>query len=95
MFSELIVRAATQLDKDLPFVVYRRPSETVVHSVFQMDTHLHFVDDFSESGFVFAPFDSNKKAVLLPAHEVMSKTFVNKKKPVLKEVLAAVERCAM
>ena len=88
MFSELIVRAATQLDKDLPFVVYRRPSETVVHSVFQMDTHLHFVDDFSESGFVFAPFDSNKKAVLLPAHEVMSKTFVNKKKPGLKEVIA-------
>ena len=78
MFSELITRAVAQLDNELPFVVYRKPKKTIVHSVFQKDAQLHLVDDFSESGFVFAPFDSDNQAILLPAHEVLSEAFIKK-----------------
>lgn len=81
MFSELISRAMAQLDSELPFVVYRKPNESLVHSIFQKDAELHLVDDFSETGFVFAPFDSDGKPVLLLAHEVWSETFISTKSP--------------
>lgn len=75
-----------QLDNELPFVVYRKPNESLVHAIFQKDAELHLVDDFSETGFVFAPFDSNSKPVLLPAHEVCSETFVDGKGSILNRI---------
>ena len=50
-----------------PFVAYRNPNEQKVVSLFQESDELIFVKDFKEKGFVFAPFDSSKEAVLLNA----------------------------
>ncbi len=65
MFLELMERVAGQLAGNLPFVVYRKPKEKVVHALLQQDKKLHEVSDFTESGFVLAPFNSDRPAVLL------------------------------
>jgi isochorismate synthase len=52
--------------KDIPFVVYRKPNATVISGFFMNDDSLVYTDSFSETGFVFAPFDSEHKAILFP-----------------------------
>ncbi len=49
-----------------PFVAYRKPKERLVKCLCQQDSELYHIEDFTESGFVFAPFDSNKKSILFP-----------------------------
>ncbi len=50
----------------LPFVAYRKPKETILNTLLQKDATLHSVTDFTECGFVLAPFDSHEKSVLIP-----------------------------
>lgn len=50
----------------LPFVAYRKPEAKKVHAVLQQKPELFTTEDFSESGFVFAPFDTSGKAILFP-----------------------------
>ncbi len=69
MFFELIDRATEQLAKNLPFVLYRKPNANSVHGIFQNDAQLHYVNDFTETGFVFAPFDTNNPIILLQVNE--------------------------
>ncbi len=45
----------------LPFVVYCKPNSDVMIGVFQHDTALHLISDFTESGFVFVSFDGEEK----------------------------------
>lgn len=47
-----------QLSKELPFVVYRKPQAAITTAIFQDDNALNTIKDFSETGFVFAPFDT-------------------------------------
>ena len=56
----------TQYANQLPFVVYSRPINALIKCWLQEDDTLHKTDTFSESGFVFAPFDINNKSILLP-----------------------------
>lgn len=65
-FKELISKAHFQKDKGLPFVIYQKPNEKKVKSIFSSNSDLIYTDDFSESGFTFAPFDLSKKAILFP-----------------------------
>jgi isochorismate synthase len=52
--------------KKTPFVAYRKFNEAVISGFFMDNDSLFFVDDFSEKGFVFAPFDNQQKAILFP-----------------------------
>jgi isochorismate synthase len=52
--------------KEIPFVVYRKPNTAVISGFFMNDDSLRYTNSFSESGFVFAPFDSEQKAILFP-----------------------------
>lgn len=54
-----------QLNAQLPFVVYRKPKEEEVNAIFQNDSGLNRVTDFSKSGFVFASFDTENAPILL------------------------------
>ena len=56
----------TQFANQLPFVVYSRPINALIKGWLQEDDTLHTTDTFSESGFVFAPFDIHNKSILLP-----------------------------
>ena len=60
-------RIASQYKLQKPFVVYRKPSENVISGYFQKTKEVFFVDDFTETGFVFSPFDNQEKAILIPA----------------------------
>jgi len=62
----------------LPFVAYRKPNNVEVKALLQKDNTIHFINDFSEHGFVFAPFDNKEKAIVMPlnASEAITTDFV-------------------
>ncbi|WP_299216705.1 chorismate-binding protein [uncultured Aquimarina sp.] len=64
--SALYLKIQSQLDHQLPFVVYRKSGEKKINSFLQNDNHLYDVNAYDTSGFVFAPFDSEDKAILIP-----------------------------
>ncbi|WP_103068439.1 isochorismate synthase [Aquimarina sediminis] len=55
-----------QLDKELPFVIYRKADSDALQTFLQNDSHLYEVGDYSISGFVFAPFDNTNESVIFP-----------------------------
>jgi isochorismate synthase len=55
-----------QFDDALPFVAYRKPESNHLHSFYQEDDIVHEIKDFTESGFVFAPFDDAQKTNIIP-----------------------------
>ena len=59
----------TQLAKELPFVVYKKPKSHKVQVIFQKSDCLHFLDNYEEVGFVFAPFQSENSSILLKMDE--------------------------
>jgi isochorismate synthase len=56
----------THFNKNLPFVAFKYPNKTEIKSYLQKDDTLDITSDFTETGFVFAPFDSNETAVIFP-----------------------------
>lgn len=50
----------------LPFVVYSRPINSIVKCWLQEDDTTHYTENFTESGFVFSPFNLDDKSILLP-----------------------------
>lgn len=52
--------------KELPFVCFRKPNERTVKGVFGKDDELHYTKDYTEKGFVFAPFDSQHASLIFP-----------------------------
>ena len=56
-----------QFKEELPFVVYRKPNALTIKAMLQNDDALFKIKDFSKSGFVFAPFDDNEDAILVPS----------------------------
>lgn len=50
----------------MPFVAYSKPNSSEISGLFLEDDTLYFTNDFTESGFIFSPFDSEEKSVLLP-----------------------------
>lgn len=66
ILDQFFEQIANQLGAKLPFVAYRKPNTSTIKGMFQEDDALYTIVDFSESGFVFAPFDSREKAFLIP-----------------------------
>jgi isochorismate synthase len=69
MSDELLARAKTHLEKELPFVLYSKPREFILNAIFQVDDTIHKVTDYTEQGFVFAPFLNDEKPILLKSKE--------------------------
>ena len=63
-FKELLHKVHEAKNLNLPFVIYRMPEVKVVQAIVQKDDRLDYADDFSESGFIMAPFDIERKVVL-------------------------------
>ncbi|MDO7172606.1 chorismate-binding protein [Mariniflexile sp. AS56] len=64
--EDFFTRIENQYHNQLPFTVYRKPRESKLNALLQSTNQLHIVNDFTEKGFVFAPFDDVDKAVLIP-----------------------------
>lgn len=52
--------------QNLPFVIYHKPKSDELKAILQNDATVYSTSDFTESGFVLAPFDSNETAILVP-----------------------------
>lgn len=49
----------------LPFVSYRKPNSTKIQALFQNDATLNTINEYSKSGFVFAPFNDNDSTIFI------------------------------
>jgi isochorismate synthase len=58
-----------QFNNKLPFVAYRKPKTQIIKAILQEKDELIKIKDFTESGFVFAPFDDKAEAVLIPLNK--------------------------
>lgn len=65
-FDQFFEQIKKQYDDQLPFVVYKKPNTSELKCMLQDTGDLHTSIDFTESGFVFAPFDSREEAYLIP-----------------------------
>lgn len=71
-------RLDQQFQKELPFVVYRKPNQNILQGILQESGDLIITKDFSETGFVFSPFDSNNETILIPkgsSEQIYCETF--------------------
>ncbi len=57
-------KITTSYHLKLPFAVYRKPNSNCISGFFMNDDDLVYTTDFYESGFVFAPFNADEKAIL-------------------------------
>ena len=60
----LLEKAKQQFESNLPFVLYKKPNIDSIRAVFQKNDSLNLVHDFTEKGFVFAPFDGNQIIII-------------------------------
>jgi isochorismate synthase len=51
---------------NLPFVVYRKPNESLVSAMVQNNNELFELKNFNETGFVFAPFSKLETKIVFP-----------------------------
>jgi isochorismate synthase len=65
---DFFIKVKQQMALNLPFVIYSKPNKKKLIGLFQKNDHLYFVEDFTETGFVFAPFEGNQK-ILIPKSE--------------------------
>nr|WP_315147236.1 chorismate-binding protein [uncultured Flavobacterium sp.] len=61
-------KAKSQLAKNLPFVLYKKPTDHKIAGLFQKCDTVFSVTNFTEKGFVFASFNG-KKTYLIPENE--------------------------
>jgi len=71
-FFKIMIHA---IESELPFVVYRKPNANSVQGIFQKTDRLYHTENYQESGFVFAPFDSKDPSILFPASESSSYSY--------------------
>ncbi|MBA3985347.1 MAG: isochorismate synthase [Flavobacteriales bacterium] len=64
--DDLFNEALQQYDNELPFAIYRKPGKEDLNLVKQKDKELNISSNFSESGFIFSPFDDELNSVIFP-----------------------------
>ncbi len=57
---------AASLQAGSPFVAYKKPNSNRIKSFFQRDNEIFFSNNFSESGFIFTPFNKKSSSILIP-----------------------------
>ena len=66
---DIFLKIEKSLNNKLPFVVYRTPNTDILKGWFQKNNELFTSDNYTESGFIFAPFDDKNDAILLPENQ--------------------------
>jgi isochorismate synthase len=67
MFEQIKNIIQSAIINNQAFVVYRMPQDETVIIQIQNDNNVSYTSDFKENGFVFSPFDLNKKTIILRA----------------------------
>jgi isochorismate synthase len=63
--TDFFNKVKQHFQKNLPFVIYKKPNSELINGLFQNDGKLIFSQDLTETGFIFSSFDANKK-ILIP-----------------------------
>lgn len=66
-------RTKVQFSQRLPFVIYSKPGQNRLNAYFQKNAKIYLAEHFTETGFVFAPFNGTKY-ILIPENESEIKT---------------------
>ncbi len=61
--ADLIIKASTAFHQKKAFVLYRKPNENIVHGQFQHFNEVLNYTDFTQSGFLLAPFEKSEPSV--------------------------------
>lgn len=67
---DFFIKVKQQMALNLPFVIYSKPNKNKLVGLFQKNDHLYFVEDFTETGFVFAPFEGDQMILIPKAQSV-------------------------
>lgn len=65
----MLERAVAQRSQNLPFVLFSKPGDTEVRGIFQKGNALYRSTNFTEEGFVMAPFHKDRPAIYIPNDE--------------------------
>lgn len=57
--TDLFLKIHSQLQTKFPFAVFSKPGSDTVTGIFQNSSEAYFLTDFSQPGFVFAPFNGD------------------------------------
>ncbi|RWW92228.1 isochorismate synthase [Flavobacterium cerinum] len=57
--TDLFLKIHSQLQSKYPFAVFSKPGSDMVTGIFQNSSEAYFLTDFSQPGFVFAPFNGD------------------------------------
>lgn len=71
---ELFNRVEEHYERNLPFVVYRKPGDTTCRALLQKDGILERVNDFRETGFVMAPFTEGLPVIRIRPDEYLEES---------------------
>lgn len=66
--TDLFIKVKIHQQQQLPFVLFCKPNSDKVIGLFQKNNQLHFLENFDEKGFVFAPFDG-EEMIIIPQNQ--------------------------
>lgn len=66
--TDFFIKVKQHFKLNLPFVIYSKPNLNTISGIFQKNNQLYFTENFTEKGFVIAPFDG-KHVILIPERE--------------------------
>ena len=75
MLRSLLDKIEQLLQSKTPFVAYRKPSDETIYLMAQQDDALYYLNNYSQKGFVFAPFDDQEKTILFPLDKCKLSSF--------------------
>ena len=70
MSTTLIERIRAHHGNRDPFVIYRKPGESAVRLILQKNRDLHYLENYSQSGFIMAPFKLESRPVLIHPDQI-------------------------
>jgi isochorismate synthase len=70
-------RIAQLLEVNQPFVIYRKPNKNTIYFIFQTDDLTYKALNFTDEGFVFAPFNDKEASLFIPYSKAERLTFEN------------------
>lgn len=62
--TDLFSRIQSQIALGFPFAIFSKPGTNVVTGIFQKNGDVHFLTDFNQQGFVFAPFNGEERCFI-------------------------------
>jgi isochorismate synthase len=65
----MLKKVQKNLSEKVPFVVYTKPNSNELCGIFQKNRRLNYLENFTQKGFVFAPFDNSLKTIFIPLYD--------------------------